>query len=189
MRVSREQASRNRELILECAARLFRERGFEGVGVDAVMREAGLTHGGFYGHFENKQDLIAQASALALTTSLHHWKRQGVAALIDTYLSPKHVSNPGRGCLLAALGSELGRQSARVQQAVSPILEEMLEWLGEGDRERGICRYASLVGALVLARNLPAEILAPVRRQLRTNLPDRSAAQSEPSPETPADSR
>ena len=172
MKVSREQATRNRQLILECAARLFRERGFDGVGVDAVMREAGLTHGGFYGHFDNKQELIAQASALALSQSLQSWKRQGVAALLDSYLTPKHVTNPGRGCLLAALGSELGRQSARVQEAVRPILEEMLDWLGEGERERGICRYASLVGALVLARNLPGDILSPVRRQLTTNLRD-----------------
>src|SRR5437588_12078323 len=70
MKVSREQASRNRERIVEAAARRFRERGFDGIGVADLMKEAGLTHGGFYGHFSSKEDLIAEASARALTRSL-----------------------------------------------------------------------------------------------------------------------
>src|SRR3954471_4013395 len=70
MKVSREQAARNRERIVETAAQLFRERGFEGIGLADLMKEAGLTHGGFYGHFSSKDDLIAEASALALTRSL-----------------------------------------------------------------------------------------------------------------------
>jgi len=70
MKVSREQAAQNRERIVEAAAQLFRERGFEGIGVADLMKEAGLTHGGFYGHFSSKDDLIAEASARALTHSL-----------------------------------------------------------------------------------------------------------------------
>src|SRR5437764_1715220 len=70
MKVSREQAAQNRERIVETAAQLFRERGFEGIGVADLMKEAGLTHGGFYGHFSSKDDLIAEASARALTHSL-----------------------------------------------------------------------------------------------------------------------
>lgn len=167
MRVSREQASLNRERILDCAARLFRERGFEGVGVDAVMREAGLTHGGFYGHFANKEDLIAQACRRAVAEFLQHWRPKGVGALVESYLSEKHLLNPGKGCLLASLGSDLGRQPERVQVAIRPALWEMLDFIGEGDRQLGISRCSTLVGALVLARNLGPEVLAAVRTNLR----------------------
>ena len=166
MRVSREQAVQNRERIVECAARLFRQHGFEGVGVDAVMREAGLTHGGFYGHFANKEELIAQACRRAVQDFLTHWRPRGYAALLDSYLSEKHLRNPGRGCLLASLGSDLARQSERVQQTVRPELEEMMEFLGEGDRERGVFRCATLVGALVLARTLGTSVLDTVRTSL-----------------------
>lgn len=167
MRVSREQAAVNRERIVECAARLFRAHGFEGVGVDAVMREAGLTHGGFYGHFANKEDLIGLACSRAVADFLVHWRPRGYAALLESYLSVEHVRNPGRGCLLASLGCELARQSARVQDAVRPALEEMMLFLGEGDRESGLCRCATLVGALVLARTLDDSVLEAVRTSLR----------------------
>src|SRR6188474_3801293 len=75
MRVSREQAVQNRDRIVEAAAQLFRERGFDGIGVADLMKEAGLTHGGFYGHFSSKDDLIAQASARELTRSLTYWSK------------------------------------------------------------------------------------------------------------------
>src|SRR5688572_6186334 len=75
MKVSREQAVQNRERIVEAAARLFRERGFDGIGVADLMNEAGLTHGGFYGHFSSKEELMAEASARALTGSLAVWRK------------------------------------------------------------------------------------------------------------------
>jgi len=167
MRVSREQAAQNRERIVECAARLFRQHGFEGVGVDAVMREAGLTHGGFYGHFANKEELIAEACARAVSEFLIHWKPRGYAALLDSYLSEKHLRNPGRGCVLASLGSDLARQSELVQRRVRPGLEEMMEFLGEGNRELGVVRCSTLVGALVLARTLGDSVLETIRTSLR----------------------
>src|SRR3954470_4631551 len=113
MKVSREQAVENRERIVETAARLFRERGFEGVGVADLMKEAGLTHGGFYGHFSSKEDLIAEASARVLADSLAGWNRLAerggenpLPALADTYLTKEHRDDPGAGCLFAALGPE-----------------------------------------------------------------------------------
>src|SRR5947199_6514843 len=75
MKVSREQAAQNRDRIVEAAAQRFRERGFEGIGVADLMKEAGLTHGGFYGHFSSKEDLIAEASARALARSLALWRQ------------------------------------------------------------------------------------------------------------------
>src|SRR5881392_4417068 len=116
MKVTREQAAQNRERIVETAAQLFRERGFEGIGVADLMKEAGLTHGGFYGHFSSKDDLIAEASARALMHSLALFStvaERGAAdplsAIAAAYLTGRHRDNPGEGCLLAALGSDVSR--------------------------------------------------------------------------------
>src|SRR4051794_15120593 len=113
MKVSREQAVQNRERIVETAARLFRERGFEGIGVADLMKEAGLTHGGFYGHFSSKEDLIAEASARALAQSLALFTKVAerapadpLPAIAGAYLTSKHRDNPGEGCVLAALGAD-----------------------------------------------------------------------------------
>ena len=101
------------ERILGAAAQLFRERGFDGIGVADLMKEAGLTHGGFYGHFSSKDDLIAQASARELTRSLAHWSKVGerasgdrLSAIAAAYLTSAHRDNPGAGCVLAALGPD-----------------------------------------------------------------------------------
>src|SRR5438067_9036571 len=101
MKVSREQAAQNRERIVEAAAKLFRERGFEGIGVADLMKEAGLTHGGFYGHFSSKDDLIAEASARALTGSLALFSRVAertpadpLPAIARAYLTRSHRDKP-----------------------------------------------------------------------------------------------
>src|SRR5438309_11707248 len=106
MKVSREQAARNRERIVETAAQRFRERGFEGIGVADLMKEAGLTHGGFYGHFSSKEDLIAEASARALAQSLALWGKLAdrapgdpLSALAGAYLISRHRDHPGAGCV------------------------------------------------------------------------------------------
>src|SRR5215218_2291355 len=107
MRVSREQADKNREHVIDVASRLFRQRGFEGIGVADLMKEAGLTHGGFYGHFASKDDLIAEAAARALTRALANWSSVAerapddpLSAIADAYLTGPHRDNPGAGCLL-----------------------------------------------------------------------------------------
>src|SRR5688500_1127123 len=107
MKVSKEQAAQHRERILEAAAQRFRERGFEGIGVADLMKEAGLTHGGFYGHFSSKEDLIAEASARALAQSLARWGKVAdrasgdpLSALAGAYLATRHRDNArseGRG--------------------------------------------------------------------------------------------
>src|ERR1043165_9265950 len=113
MKVSREQAARNRERILDTAAQLFRERGFDGIGVADLMKAAGLTHGGFYGHFASKEDLMAQACTRASARSRGLWTKLAERAPDDplseiagVYLTSKHRDNPGEGCLMAALASE-----------------------------------------------------------------------------------
>src|ERR1700681_3532545 len=102
MKVSREQTAENRERILDAAAQLFRERGFDGIGVADLMKSAGLTHGGFYGHFSSKEDLIAQACARAIADSLVVWNRRAdratespFSAVTTGYLTTKHRDYPG----------------------------------------------------------------------------------------------
>ena len=126
MKVSREQAAKNRERILDAAAQLFRERGFEGIGVADLMNAAGLTHGGFYGHFSSKEDLIAQACARALERSHEKWTKraqrapdEALSSIARDYLSTRHRDDPGTGCFLAALGSEAARHGPGVRRTVS----------------------------------------------------------------------
>src|SRR5262249_39705832 len=130
MRVSRQQFAENRQRILEVAAKLFREKGFEGVGVDGIMEEAGLTHGGFYGHFASKTDLAEQACAVALGKSAERWDAMtrdqpetGLAEIARSYLSKRHRDNPGGGCVFAALGSEVARRSDAVRATVGKGVE------------------------------------------------------------------
>jgi TetR/AcrR family transcriptional repressor of nem operon len=167
MKVSREQAAANRERIVDTAAQLFRERGFEGIGVADLMSEAGLTHGGFYGHFSSKEDLMAEASARALSQTLASWSKlteraheDPLSALAKAYLSSSHRDDPGAGCLLAALGPEVSRQGPQVRRAVTDYLKsacDVLAKLAPGKskaarRQKVIASYATMVGAMVMAR-------------------------------------
>lgn len=148
MKVSREQAAENRARIVGAAARLFRERGYDGIGIAEMMHDAGLTHGGFYGHFESKQDLMAQACEHAL---------QRIAA---AYLSTAHRDQPGRGCTFAALGADAARLDPPVRRSLGQALRSYLELLTPllpgrsraARRQRALTALASMVGALVLAR-------------------------------------
>jgi TetR/AcrR family transcriptional regulator, transcriptional repressor for nem operon len=186
MRVTREQAAQNRERVLDTASKLFRERGFGGIGVADLMKSAGLTHGGFYGQFESKEDLMAQASARALEASLNRWRRLAerasadpLSAVTSAYLSSAHRDRPGDGCLLAALGAEASREGPAVRRAVTEgtrAYVEMLAGLVPGRskdvrRERALATFADMVGAIVLARAvddaaLSREILQAVAKSI-----------------------
>jgi TetR/AcrR family transcriptional repressor of nem operon len=188
MKVSRAQAAENRERILEVATRLFRERGIDGIGVADLMKAAGLTHGGFYGHFKSKEDLVAQACARAVIGMKQNWTNvikeaagDPLAALANQYLSPTHRDHAGSGCPIAALGSEVARQAPVVRQSVTEELRPFLEYLSSivpGDtktsrRKRALSTFSSLVGALILSRAVddPAlsnEILRSVATSVRT---------------------
>jgi len=180
MKVTREQAARNRERIVETAARLFRERGFGGVGVAELMNAAGLTHGGFYGHFDSKEALMGEACERALERSTRRWMRRvegasgdALRALARGYLSAAHRDDPGDGCLLAALGPEAARHGPAVRRSITRWLDSALDFLSDhvpgrsraARRARAAATLASWVGAMVLARaaddeELSREILA-----------------------------
>jgi TetR/AcrR family transcriptional repressor of nem operon len=189
MRVSRQQAAENRERILDVATRLFRERGIDGIGLDDIMKAAGLTHGGFYGHFKSKEDLVAQACSRAVARMRQNWTNvveqstgDPLEALAATYLTPKHRDGAGRGCPMAALGPEVARQSHTVRAAFTDELRPFLQYLtsivrGNSNtrrRQKALAAYASLVGALVVSRAVddPAlsdEVLAAVAATMHTH--------------------
>jgi TetR/AcrR family transcriptional regulator, transcriptional repressor for nem operon len=176
MRVSREKANENREKIIETAARLFREHGFDGVGVDAIMKKAGLTHGGFYGHFKSKDHLAAEAVARALERGTEKMSPfADFESYLAAYLSEDHCADRGDGCGLAALAADIGREGKGVRRALTAYLSERIVALGRwfggsaaARRKRAIATLSGMVGALTLARAvddpaLSKEILAAAR--------------------------
>lgn len=193
MKVSRQQAEQNRKTVLESAAQLFRERGFAGVGVAEVMKQAGLTHGGFYASFGSKDGLVAEVCERVLDENAAYWRRNGPApctqadmgARLAEYLHGAYASGPGSGCLFAALGPELARQSPEIRHVVTNGVHSVVKALAESlpgedeaqRREQALAVYASTIGALALARavdepELAQEILDAVVKSLSRAKPD-----------------
>lgn len=137
MRVSKAQAAENRQQILTAAARLFRQRGVSATGVDAIAEDAGLTHGAVYSQFGSKEVIAAEAIRLALERGSHLWQRiaqrkgskRAFPAIVDRYLSRAHRDDAGRGCVIAALGSEVARQPETVRDALTAELKHAVEFL------------------------------------------------------------
>lgn len=174
MRVSRAQAEANRETVINVANRLFRERGFDGIGLKDLMKGAGLTQGGFYKQFESKDDLAALASQRAMESATSKWSSAAASnsdplqAVIDLYLSPGHRGETGDGCPLVALGADAARQSPEVRKpfqdgikAHLQVLEEMMPASDDADASRKAMAALSLmVGAVTLSRILTGEKLS-----------------------------
>ena len=165
MKVTRERAEANREHILETAGRLFRERGYDGIGVADIMKRAGLTHGGFYGHFPSKDDLAAEITARVLGREGWLERLTGRANptlgdMVRSYLTPRHRDDPGHGCLFAALGSDVARQPRSVRRAftggfrrrIDAVQRLMVGRSAAAKRQKALAVMAGLVGALTLAR-------------------------------------
>jgi TetR/AcrR family transcriptional repressor of nem operon len=183
MRVSREQVTENRRTILQAAARLFRERGFDAVTVAEVMQAAGLTHGGFYGYFKSKDDLIAHALAAALPTAAT--PLNDLADYAASYLSRTHRDNRAGGCATAALAAETSHQAGSARMEMTAGLKRQIERLScvtEGKtaaqrRRAAIGTWAAMVGAVILARvsddpELSGEMLDQTRAWLALRAED-----------------
>src|SRR5260370_18690934 len=134
MRVSRQKAAENRERIIDAAGALFCEKGFDGIGVADIMKAAQLTHGGFYGHFVSKDDLVAQASQRAMARAAMNWTnvaarapKNPYAALLEHYLAPRNRDDPGHACAFAALSGESARCGKPVRSAFASALEPLIE--------------------------------------------------------------
>ena len=178
-----------RERILRAAARAIRRHGYEGVGVAEVMKDAGLTHGGFYAHFDSRDALLAAAADEAGAESIESLNRalaaakrgEELMALVDAYLSDRHLDAPehGLGCAIAAAGSDVPRQPPQVRRAATRrikdlvgLIERQLPDWGKGSaHEKAMAIAAGLVGALVLARAVDEPQLSKaIRRAVRERL-------------------
>jgi TetR/AcrR family transcriptional regulator, transcriptional repressor for nem operon len=162
MRVSKEQAAKNREQILKAASRLMRERGISGVGVDALTEAAGMTHGSLYSQFGSKERLVEEAVAYAIAAKGQEVPEVfALSDYVSEYLSAAHRDEPGSGCPFAALSCEMPRQSGGVRDCFTAGVRGMIGLLsgrmGSGLKpqqreEKALATAASLVGAVVLAR-------------------------------------
>ena len=186
-RYSAEHKAETHRRIVRRAGVQLREKGLHGVSVADLMQEAGLTHGGFYAHFSSRAALVAEAcrEVLARTAARLRAAADGVPpaegrrALIEAYLTAAHRDDPGRGCAMAALGTELAREEPAIRQAFTDGMQQILDVVAESTlagsaaqaRQEAIATMATLVGTVVLARStadsaLSDEILAAGRAAL-----------------------
>jgi TetR/AcrR family transcriptional repressor of nem operon len=167
MRVSRSQAAENRETVINVASRLFRDRGFDGIGLKDLMKGAGLTQGAFYKQFASKEDLAAQASRRAMESATHRWSaatavkhEDPLGAVIAFYLSMDHREEKMDGCPIVALGSDAARQGTDVKASFEAGIKEHLQILsrfiaetkGEESDGKAMAILSTMVGALMLSR-------------------------------------
>lgn len=168
MRYTKDHKAETHERILKNASVRLRERGAAGLGVAELMKEAGLTHGGFYAHFASRDALISEAFVHAMELAAKRWRKradeapegEGLASVVDGYLTGAHRDDIGNGCALPALGAEVSRANPKVRKAVAAKLERMIEviageisGLNEKDaRREAIGSLATMMGALLMAR-------------------------------------
>jgi TetR/AcrR family transcriptional repressor of nem operon len=167
MRVSRTQAAENRQTVINVASRLFRQRGFDGIGLKDLMKGAGLTQGAFYKQFASKEDLAVQASRRALESASRRWSdavtaspEDPLGAVMAFYLSTGHRDERMDGCPIVALGSDAARQNSDVKASFEAGIEAHLEVLNrmiaETDDKRlkskAMAILATMVGAMTLSR-------------------------------------
>ena len=191
MKVTKAQAQANRAHIVATASHLFRERGYDGVGIADLMAAAGFTHGGFYKHFRSKAELMAEAASCGFQQGSTRVDGLHAQDFVSHYLSRKHRDNRADGCTMAALSGDAARQPASTRAAFAAGLESMLDGLANGPsppqdgnadadadaRARRIGMIAQVVGALVLSRACPDdspladEILDVCRTAVLAGLP------------------
>ncbi|HKP50144.1 MAG TPA: TetR/AcrR family transcriptional regulator [Gemmatimonadales bacterium] len=173
------------ERIVETAARAIRRSGYGGTGVADIMKEAGLTHGGFYAHFDSREEMLAEAADRAGADTVEFLTRvaaeatpkKALEAMLSAYLSKEHVEGRESGCAVAALGSEMPRQAPKVRRAATRRIKEMIDlvarqspdWGRPGAHERALVTVATALGALVLARAVDDSKLSDALRQAALN--------------------
>ena len=189
MGYSKAQKARTHKRIVAIASKRFREKGLAGFGIAELMKEAGLTVGGFYKHFDSRDELVAEA----VSSAFGDWQRRVDAAasggpsasfaeLIDSYLSEAHRNNPGTGCAFSALAPEIARSDKQTRALTSGQLRNDLELIAgllpskdkRAARSKAILTFSALVGAMSLARavsdeSLSREILKTVAELLRNS--------------------
>jgi TetR/AcrR family transcriptional regulator, transcriptional repressor for nem operon len=168
MRYSREHKLETHARIVKKASVRLREKGAHGIGVADLMKEAGLTHGGFYAHFDSREALVIEAFTHAMDRSTERWRKlaeqtppeKRLAMIVNTYLTPLHRDDPGHGCSVPALGAEIARESPKTRRAFAGRLEQMIDTLAaqlpgvprKAARKQAMAAIATMMGTLVLAR-------------------------------------
>lgn len=186
MKVSKKQAQANRAHIVETASALFREHGYDGVGIADLMATAGFTQGGFYKHFQSKADLMAESSACGIERSADLIAGASANGFVNVYLSREHRDNRATGCTLAALCSDAARKEDEIRSVFSAGIETQLDVLCRSsasstlpsgdDRARHLAIMAQALGAIVMSRACPDdspladEILAVCRDSILKSL-------------------
>jgi TetR/AcrR family transcriptional repressor of nem operon len=154
--------------IVDAAARAIRRSGYHGTGVADIMKDAGLTHGGFYAHFESREAMLAEAADRAGGESVAMMQKiaaslppqKALVAMMEAYLSEEHVESIETGCATAALCSEMPRQTPEIRRVATRRIKEMIDlvsrqspdWGQPGAHERALVSIATMVGTLALAR-------------------------------------
>jgi len=168
MRYSREHKVETHSRIVKKASVRLREKGAHCIGVADLMKDAGLTHGGFYAHFDSREALVIEAFTHAMDRSTERWRKlaeqtrpeKRLAAIVKTYLTPVHRDDPGHGCAVPALGAEIARESVKTRRVFAGRLEQMIDMLAaqvpgvprKAARKQATAALATMMGTLVMAR-------------------------------------
>ena len=168
MRYSKEHKQETHARIVKKASVRLREKGAHGIGVADLMKEAGLTHGGFYAHFDSREALVIEAFAYAMDRSTERWRKvaeqtapdKRLATIVDNYLTPVHRDDPGHGCAVPTLGAEIARESPKTRKAFAAKLEQMIDMMADQvldvprkvARKQAIAALTTMMGTLVLSR-------------------------------------
>ncbi len=139
MRYSKEHKQETHARIVKKASVRLREKGAHGIGVADLMKEAGLTHGGFYAHFDSREALVIEAFGYAMDRAVEHWRKiaaetppeKRLSTIVDSYVSAVHRDDPGRGCAVPTLGAEIARESAKTRKAFAAKLEQMIDVMAD----------------------------------------------------------
>lgn len=201
MRVTRTQAEENRNRVIDVAGRLFRERGFDGIGISDLMAAAGLTHGGFYNNFASKDELAALACSRALEASRARLKARAADSKGDAfggwvraYLSKQHRDDPGHGCALTTLAAESPRREQAVRSTISSAIDAYLDLMidivpGETStqtRADAITALSAMLGAVILSRaTIDKKLSAEFLKSVEATLTARHPGSQSPAPEAP----
>jgi TetR/AcrR family transcriptional regulator, transcriptional repressor for nem operon len=168
MRYSKEHKLETRARIVKKASMRLREKGAHGIGVADLMKDAGLTHGGFYAHFDSREALVIEAFSHAMDRGTERWRKlaeqtspeKRLATIVESYLTPVHRDDPGRGCAVPTLAAEIARENPRTRKAFAAKLEQMIDMLAaqipdvsrKAARKQAMAVIATMMGTVVLAR-------------------------------------
>jgi len=168
MRYSKEHKQETHARIVKKAATRLREKGAHGIGVADLMKDAGLTHGGFYAHFDSREALVIEAFNYAMDRANERWRtvtaevppEKRLALIVDGYLTALHRDEPGQGCAVPALGAEIARESPKTRKAFALKLDQMIEMIADqiqdmprkAARKQAMATLATMMGTIVMSR-------------------------------------